>query len=57
LDGKISDSMLEKFSCNSCGQPLFIDKKECREFVEGKLKQGYIICSCCGSRNVSEKLD
>jgi hypothetical protein len=49
--------MLEKFSCNSCGQPLFIDKKECREFVEGKLKQGYIICSCCGSRNISEKLD
>ena len=57
MDGETSESKLEKFNCKNCGQPLFIDKIECREFVEGKLKQGYIICSCCGGRNVSEKLD
>jgi RNase P subunit RPR2 len=34
--------------CETCGQPLFIDKEECREFLEGKMKQGFIVCSCCG---------
>jgi hypothetical protein len=45
----LTDLKLKGFRCTSCGQPLFLDKKECREFVEGKLKQGYIVCSCCGS--------
>ena len=35
--------------CKDCGQPLFLDKKECNEFIERKLKQGYIVCSCCGT--------
>jgi len=36
--------------CRGCGQPLFLDKKECSEFIERKLKQGYIVCSCCSAQ-------
>ena len=35
--------------CGDCGQPLFLDKDECKEFIEGKLKEGYIVCSCCNT--------
>jgi hypothetical protein len=41
--------------CDDCGQPLFLDKEECQEFIEGKLKQGYFICSCCGMTRTLEK--
>jgi hypothetical protein len=44
----MGETTREGFRCSTCGQPLFLDKKECREFIEGKLKQGYIVCSCCG---------
>lgn len=37
--------------CKECNQPLFLDKEECKEFIEKKIKQGYFVCKCCGSRN------
>ena len=41
--------------CDDCGQPLFLDKEECRAFIENRMKQGYIVCSCCGSRKEAGK--
>lgn len=41
--------------CKVCNLPLFLDKEECKEFVEGKMKQGYIVCSCCGSKQEIKK--
>ena len=38
--------------CEKCDAPLFLDKVECKDFIEGKLKQGYIICSCCGHSQI-----
>jgi hypothetical protein len=43
--------------CGECGQPLFLSKEECKEFIEKKMKQGYIVCKCCGSREDIEKTD
>jgi len=40
--------------CESCGQLLFPDKEECKTFIEERLKQGYIVCSCCGSEKREE---
>jgi len=37
-------------NCEQCGQPLFLNKKECKNFVENKLKQGYFVCKCCGKK-------
>jgi hypothetical protein len=34
--------------CGSCGEPLFLDTEECKAFIEGRLKEGFIVCSCCG---------
>jgi hypothetical protein len=41
--------------CSSCGQPLFLDKDECRSFIESKLKEGYIVCSCCAGKQKPEQ--
>ena len=46
----MSDVIKEKVMCSSCDQPLFLDKDECRAFIEGKLKGGFIVCGCCGSK-------
>jgi len=40
--------------CNDCRQPLFLDKDECKDFIEGKLKEGFIVCSCCGTEKKTE---
>ena len=37
--------------CGSCGEPLVLDKEECKAFIEGRLKEGFIVCSCCGVQN------
>ena len=47
----MDESKLDEGVCEECGQPLFLDKEECRAFIEGKLKRGYIVCSCCGAGN------
>lgn len=44
---KMSEEIIDNPLCEDCGQPLFLDKEECQEFIERKLKQGYILCSCC----------
>lgn len=44
----------EKSLCENCGQPLFLSKEECRNFIGNKLKQGYIVCSCCGGKQTIE---
>jgi RNase P subunit RPR2 len=51
IDSKVSMMSTVETSeerCKDCGQPLFLDKKECSDFIERKLRQGYIVCSCCG---------
>ena len=40
--------------CGSCGEPLFLDKEECKAFIEGRLKEGFIVCSCCGTEKKPE---
>lgn len=51
----MSEEIFENPLCEDCGQPLFLDKEECQEFVKKKLKQGYIVCSCC--RNKQDTLE
>jgi RNase P subunit RPR2 len=48
---------LDKSNCESCGQPLFLDPDECKRFIEEKMKQGYIVCSCCGAKQGIEQQD
>ncbi len=40
--------------CDDCGQPLFLTVEECKEFIEKKLKNGFIVCSCCGTEQKAE---
>ena len=35
--------------CDDCGQSLFLTVEECKEFIEKKLQNGFIVCSCCGT--------
>ena len=53
ITGEMSmvDVEFDQKLCNECNQPLFFTKQECMEFIERKLKQGHIVCSCCGSPN------
>jgi RNase P subunit RPR2 len=48
------ETEFDKRLCKECSQPLFLNKQDCMEYIEQKLKQGHIVCSCCGSPN---KLD
>ena len=41
--------------CDGCGQPLFLDKDECKSFIGNKLKEGYIVCGCCSGKQQVEK--
>ena len=41
--------------CNECGQPLFLTVEECKEFIQKKLKEGFIVCSCCSTDQKTEK--
>ena len=43
------DDTVKETLCGECGQPLFLDKDECKNFIEGKLKEGFIVCSCCNT--------
>lgn len=47
----------DKSLCEDCGRPLFLTKEECRDFIERKMKKGYIVCSCCGKKQTVEKVD
>lgn len=44
----------DRSNCESCGQPLFLNPEECKRFIEERMKQGYIVCSCCGSEKREE---
>ena len=48
---------LDKSNCEGCGQPLFLDPEECKRFIEERLKQGYIVCSCCEAKQAVEQTD
>jgi hypothetical protein len=47
----MNEVVFEKEMCETCGQPLFLDKEECKEFIEKKMKNGFIVCSCCGAKS------
>jgi RNase P subunit RPR2 len=47
----MSKNKFDEKLCKECHQPLFLDKEECKEFIEKKIKQGYFVCKCCGSKN------
>ena len=50
----MSKEELDTALCDSCGQPLFLDKEECKAFIEGRMKEGFIVCSCCGTEKKAE---
>jgi RNase P subunit RPR2 len=41
--------------CDECGQPLFLTVEECKAFIEKKLQEGFIVCSCCGTEQKFKK--
>jgi RNase P subunit RPR2 len=47
---KLTESLCEK-----CSEPLFQSKKECRNWIENKMKQGYLVCRCCGTKQKISK--
>ena len=49
------ENELEKKICVKCGQPLFLTKEECRNFVKNKMKQGFFVCKCCGVKQNPDK--
>jgi RNase P subunit RPR2 len=53
----LSMTELDISNCESCGQPLFLDPEECKRFIEERMKQGYIVCSCCGAKQTVEQKD
>ena len=40
--------------CDDCGQSLFLTVEECKEFIEKKLQEGFIVCGCCGTEEKVE---
>ena len=54
---RMSKQEVDNPLCEGCGQPLFLDKEECKEFIEGKMKEGFIVCSCCGATNKPEQTE
>ena len=48
----MTSDKFNKALCEKCGQPLFITKKECRDFIEKKMKEGYLACRCCGAKQI-----
>jgi RNase P subunit RPR2 len=50
----MTDIKLDSALCSTCGQPLFLDKKECRDFIKRRLKEGYMVCQCCGAKQKIE---
>ncbi len=45
----MSKTDFDESMCDECGQPLFLTVEECKAFIEKKLKEGFIVCSCCGT--------
>ena len=43
------NELMESF-CEKCTSPLFLSKQECHDWIVNKLKQGYIVCQCCGAK-------
>ncbi len=50
----MSKADFDESMCDDCGQPLFLTVDECKEFIEKKLKEGFIVCSCCGTEQKVE---
>jgi len=48
-------AVLKKSLCEKCGSPLFLTKEECRDFIEDKMKQGYLVCRCCGAKKTAKQ--
>ncbi|MDP7208100.1 MAG: hypothetical protein QGH14_05905 [Candidatus Bathyarchaeota archaeon] len=44
----MSETGFDESLCYECGQPLFLNVEECKAFIEKKLQDGFIVCSCCG---------
>ena len=51
----MSEAGFDESMCDECGQPLFLTVEECKAFIEKKLKEGFIVCSCCGTEKKTEK--
>jgi hypothetical protein len=45
----MSKAVFDESMCDECGQPLFLTVEECKAFIEKKLQEGFIVCSCCGT--------
>jgi hypothetical protein len=51
----MSKAVFNESMCDECGQPLFLTVEECRAFIEKKLQEGFIVCSCCSTEEKAEK--
>ena len=51
----MSKADFDESICEECGQPLFLTVEECRAFIEKKLQDGFIVCSCCGTEEKVEQ--
>ncbi len=51
----MSKAGFDESMCDECGQPLFLTVEECKEFIQKKLKEGFIVCSCCSTDQKTEK--
>ena len=51
----MGETKFDESMCDDCGQPLFLTVEECKEFIEKKLQEGFIVCSCCGTEQKAEK--
>jgi len=50
----MSEVEFDESLCDDCGQPLFLTAEECKEFIEKKMKEGFIVCGCCGTQQKGE---
>ncbi len=51
----MSKADFDESLCDECGQPLFLTVEECKAFIEKKLQDGFIVCSCCGTEEKVEQ--
>ncbi len=52
----MSKTGFDESMCDECGQPLFLTVEECKEFIEKKLQNGFIVCSCCGTDQKAKRM-
>ena len=50
----MSKAGFDESICEECRQPLFLSLEECKEFIEKKLQEGFIVCGCCGTEEKVE---